>query len=160
MSSVDSGGTPLIAIRRHEAGVDRREHVADVLAWSVLGTLALAAVVLAMFVAVARRDRSPLAGEWVGRDAQRGEVLYRFGSRGRGYRVLDGVRADLTYHLSRGYPNELEVVVASDGDTTVYRGLVQIVSESEIRLELGPPGEPGPQRLGAGALVLHPPPSR
>ena len=99
-------------------------------------TLAGATVAVLLLVAVVRREaQGPLFGTWIGRDSTGAEVGYRFGAAGSGFRVVGDPHEELRYVLVRGYPNEIDLHVVSNGDTALYRGLVEFVDAEHFRLE-------------------------
>jgi hypothetical protein len=105
--------------------------------------------------------RSDLVGTWTGRDAQAAQVVYSFSPDGTGYRRTgDGPQEPLTYEVTAGYPNLIELVIGSGDQAEVQHGLVEVVSDMEIRLELSPAGEPAPRQLSDTALSLRRPATR
>jgi hypothetical protein len=122
---------------------------------------ALAGVLAAMLLTLGGCQRSDLAGTWTGRDPRGASVTYSFSPDGTGYRRTGaGPQEPLTYELDRGYPNLIEVVIRSGDARQVQHGIVQIASETEIRLELSPSGEPAPSQLSDTALSLRRPATR
>jgi hypothetical protein len=105
--------------------------------------------------------RFDLVGTWTGRDSQADQVVYSFSPDGTGYRRTgDGPQEPLSYEVTRGYPNLIEVVIGSGSEAEVQHGLVEIVSDVEIRLELSPAGEPAPRQLSDSAVSLRRPATR
>jgi hypothetical protein len=102
-----------------------------------------------------------LTGSWAGQDEVGRRVTYSFLPDGTGYRIVEGSsREPFTYELNPGYPNRL-TLVSTDDDTPERReGLIEFVSDVEIRLELAPAGQVAPTQLSPAALFLRRPPTR
>jgi hypothetical protein len=119
-------------------------------AWPALALLALTAC-----------GRSELVGTWTGRDEQGVQIVYVFRPDGTGYRrVGEGQQEPLTYAVTPGYPNLIEIAVGAGERVAVQSGLLEQVSDVEIRLELAPPGAPAPTQLSDSAIPLRKPATR
>jgi hypothetical protein len=122
---------------------------------------ALAGVLAALLLALGGCQRPDLVGTWMGHDPHGVSVSYSFGPDGTGYRrTATGPREPLAYELRLGYPNLIDVVTRRGDATQVQHGIVQIASQSEMRLELSPPGEQAPRQLSDAALSLRKPATR
>jgi hypothetical protein len=116
--------------------------------------------VMLILLALAGCEHQSIVGTWTGQDEQNRPVTYAFAPNGTGQRIVDGLREELTYELSIGYPNLIRLTVGSKAVTDVRQGLVQITRNDEMRLELGAPGGPAPRQLSPSALILRRPPTR
>jgi hypothetical protein len=99
-------------------------------------------------------------GVWTGRDDQQRPVTYSFAPDGTGYRTVGDVRQGFVYELTVGYPNLIRIEVESERAPEVSQGLVQLVGDSRLRLELREPGAPAPAQVSSSALVLQRLPTR
>jgi hypothetical protein len=121
----------------------------------------LAGVPALLLLTLGACRRSDLVGTWTGRDLDGAQVIYSFSPDGTGYRRTgEGPEEPLTYELTRGYPNLIEVVIGSGEEARAQHGLVEITSAREIRLELSPIGDPAPPQLSDTALSLLRPGTR
>lgn len=119
----------------------------------------LLGVVLAMlavaYVLFTNERRNPLLGTWVGHDPAAGQVVYYFGPEGHGYRIVGGEMQQLRHSLDEGYPNLIRIQIANGRDSFAYNGLVELKSDSELLLELAPPGQRAPRQLTGAALEFR-----
>jgi hypothetical protein len=114
-----------------------------------------------LLLAVAACGGSDLVGAWTGRDQTGTQITYSFLEDGTGYRIVDAeTRQTFRYLVTAGYPNLIEIELSSGEGAEVRRGLVEVVSETEIRLELAEAGMPAPTQLSPSALTLRRPPAR
>jgi hypothetical protein len=133
-----------------------RDPKEEVMHRKVLGRWA--ALALLAFTAC---GRSELVGTWTGRDEQGVQIVYVFRPDGTGYRrVGEGQQEPLAYALTSGYPNLIEVAIDAGGAAEVQQGLIERVSDVEIRLELAPAGAPAPRQLSDSAVTLRKPATR
>jgi hypothetical protein len=133
-----------------------RDPKEEVMHRKVLGRWA--ALALLAFTAC---GRSELVGTWTGRDEQGVQIVYVFRPDGTGYRrVGEGQQEPLTYALTPGYPNLIEISVGAGQTAAIQRGLMERVSDVEIRLELAAPGAPPPGQLSDSAISLRAPARR
>jgi hypothetical protein len=131
----------------------------EVTARGMCGGVVGPAALLAL-LALAACGPARIAGEWTGRDEENEPVAYTFGPAGTGSRSIGALQEPMTYRVREGYPTLIEIVVGDAESVGIRRGIVQVLWDGRMRLELGDPDGPAPPQLSRGALVLRRPATR
>lgn len=142
--------------RRTSFGDPRGDPVSTWLAIALFVMLAAGGIGILVLYPTTRLAEGPARGTWVGHDGGGGEVVYRFGADGRGYRVVGSTREGFGYDLIDGRLDALRLRVRLDGDTTTSHGLAYLRRDGSLDLELGASGASPPHRLTGCALHLLP----